>query len=309
MKMFNRIIILIIFSVFLSPTPQLHSKNPVGFEFLRTFVGARPAAMAGAFIAVPGDIHNIVYNPAGLAALSERQGTVSYLNHLLDFQSGFMAYAQPLYNGTIALGLNFMNYGQFERMDDTGIKLGEFGANSFVFAVSYSQMIKQGLSLGASGKYIRFQIDDLTETAVAADVGINYSIESHKLNIGFGIFNFGKTTSAFVQTKDELPLNFQLGASKELEHLPLFVSGALVLYKGESLDFRLGGEFTLSEPLLLRFGYNSVGQEQKVDTGKDNLAGFSIGLGFKLSTLNFDYSFSSFGEVGALNRITIVGRL
>ena len=86
----------------------VRSENPVGYDFLRTFVGARPSAMAGAFISVPGDIHNLSYNPAGLAALNAKQGTASYLNHLLDFQSGFLAYAQPFLQGTVAVGLHFL---------------------------------------------------------------------------------------------------------------------------------------------------------------------------------------------------------
>jgi len=284
------------------------AENPVGFDFLRTFVGARPSAMAGAFVSISGDIHNLYYNPAGLAALSKRQATLTYLNHLLDFQSGFLAYAQPLFQGTMAAGLQFFDYGQFEGKDENNLPTGEFGASSLTFLVSYSRTAIKNLSLGANAKFIRFQIDNLSETAVAADLGALLSFSAQSLNIGVGIFNLGATTSAFIQTKDNLPLNFQFGASKRLTHLPLLMSGALVKFKGEGLDFRVGGEFSLTEQLFLRLGYNSVGQEQKVDTSKDRLAGVSVGLGFKVNAFNLDYSFSSFGEVGALNRITLVGQ-
>ncbi|MFQ5769372.1 MAG: PorV/PorQ family protein [bacterium] len=286
----------------------LKSENPVGFEFLRTFVGARPSAMAGAFVAIPGDIHNLVYNPAGLALLTKRQATLTYLNHLLDFQSGFFAYAQPLSQGTLAVGLHFFDYGQFEGKDENNKDTGDFGSNSMTFSVSYSKTVYKELSLGGSAKFIRFQIADFTESALAADLGVIYSIPDKRLNFGFGIFNLGTTTSAFIDTKDDLPLNFQLGVSKELEHLPLLISGALIKFKDEGIDFRIGGEFKISEPLFLRLGYNSIGQDQKVETSKDNLAGISFGLGFKLNTFNLDYSFSSFGEVGSLNRITLVGQ-
>ena len=74
---------------FLLLSVPARSQSSVGYDFLRTFVGARPSAMAGAFISVQGDIHCLAYNPAGLAALDSKQGTASYLNHLLDFQSGF----------------------------------------------------------------------------------------------------------------------------------------------------------------------------------------------------------------------------
>jgi hypothetical protein len=296
------------FSFFFLFPAIVKSQNPVGFDFLRTLVGARPSAMGGAFVAIPADIHNISYNPAGLASINKRQGTLTYLNHLLDFQSGFLAYAHPLSRGTLAVGLQFFDFGQFEGKDENNLDTGEFGASSLSLALGYAYNPIKNLSVGGTVKYIRFQIDNLTETALATDLGVFYSFPSKSLDLGLGVFNFGTTTSAFIDTKDQLPLNFQVGASKRLEHLPLLISGALIKFKDEGLDFRFGGELTLTQELFLRMGYNSIGQDQKVDTDKDRLAGVSFGLGFKLNKFNLDYSFSSFGEVGSLNRITLSGK-
>ena len=309
MKLYSRFFGVIFLATLLFVFPDhLKAQNPVGFEFLRTFVGARPSAMAGAFVAIPGDIHDLVYNPAGLAALETRQGTLTYLNHLVDFQSGFLAYAQPFSKGTVAVGLHFFDFGQFEGKNENNHDTREFGATSFTFMLSYSRQAVKNLAIGGNAKFIHFQIDNFTETAIAADLGIILSIPSENVNIGLGVFNLGTTTSAFIQTKDDLPLSIQLGVSKKLAHLPLMVSGALVKFKNDGLDFRIGGEFSLTEQLFLRLGYDSVGQDQKVDTSKDRLAGISLGLGLKVNTFNVDYSFSSFGEVGSLNRITLVGR-
>ena len=134
---------------FLLPVPA-RSQNSVGYDFLRTFVGARPSAMAGAFISVQGDIHSLAYNPAGLAALDSKQGTASYLNHLLDFQSGFLAYAQPFALGTAAIGLHFFDYGQFERKDENNLGSGEFGANSMALSVGYSRVVLKNLAVGGA---------------------------------------------------------------------------------------------------------------------------------------------------------------
>lgn len=307
----------------------LQAQNAVGFDFLRTFVGARPAAMAGAFVAMPGDIHNLAYNPAGLTELEpKRHGTATYLNHLLDFQSGFLAYAQPFQQGTIAAGVHFFDYGQLEGKDESGNATGDFGANSVAFSVGYARRFfdsgaLQNLLLGGAAKFIRFQIDNFTSTALALDLGMIYMIPSQQLTIGLAVFNWGTTTSAFIETKDDLPLNYQIGISKKLAHLPLTYSISLAKFSDDDfdvhvggiddiqingIDLRLGGEFILTEQLFLRLGYSTVGQDQKVDTGKDRLAGVSLGLGFKANSINVDYSFSSFGEVGSLNRVTLIGR-
>lgn len=308
MKVIFRLFPLLLISQTLIGTSPSLAADPAGFDFLRTLVGARPSAMGGSFVAVPGDIYGILYNPAGLSSMPKRQATLTYLNHLLDFQSVFVAYGQPLTSGTMAFGLNYFDYGTFEGRDENNADTGEFGASSFVLSASYSRMLSERLSLGGSAKFIRFQIESFSETALAGDLGLLYSIPTSDLHFALAVFNVGTATSAFIETKDDLPLNVQFGVSKKLEHLPLMVSGALIKFNNESLDFRLGGEFTLTEQLFLRVGYNSVGQDQKVDTSKDRLAGVSFGLGLKVSKFDVDYSFSSFGEVGSLNRITLIGR-
>ncbi|MFQ5709568.1 MAG: PorV/PorQ family protein, partial [bacterium] len=204
--------------------------------------------------------------------------------------------------------IDFFDFGTFEGKDENNNPTGDFGSNSWAVSLAYSQTTIKNLAVGAAAKFILFEISDFTETAVAADFGLQYSIPAEEVSFGLGVFNVGTTTSAFLDTKDDLPFNVQFGASKRLEHLPLMVSGALVKYRDDSVDFRLGGEFTLTEELFLRLGYNSIGRDQKVDTGKDQLAGVSLGLGFKLNQFNLDYSFSSFGEVGSLNRLSLTGR-
>ena len=298
--------LIITFALLCSQT--VFSQTPVGYDFLRTSVGARPSAMGGAFVAIPGDIHSVFYNPAGMSFIRERQGTLSYLNHLLDFQSGFLGYTQPLSKGTFGAAINFYDFGQFDGRDANNEPTGDFGATGFVFATGYSREVVKNVSLGATGKFIRFQIDNFSQTAVAADAGVMVSVPSQRLTVGAAILNVGTTTSAFINSKDDLPVSFQFGVSKSLEHLPVLISGSLVKFQDDDLDFRLGGEMTLTEQLVLRLGYDSIGQDLQVDSSKDRFAGVSFGLGFKLNKFNVDYSLSSFGEVGSLNRVTLVGR-
>jgi len=264
--------------------------------------------MGGAFVAIAGDIHSVFYNPAGMSFIRERQGTLSYLNHLLDFQSGFLGYAHPLSKGTFGAAINFYDFGQFDGRDVNNEPTGDFGATGFVFSSGYSRQVVKNVSVGATGKYIRFQIDDFTQTAVALDAGVMIYLPSQRATVGASVLNLGTTTSAFINSKDDLPVSLQFGASKTLEHLPLLISASLVKFQDDNLDFRVGGEMTLTEQLVVRLGYDSMGQDLKVNSNKDRFAGVSFGLGFKLNKFNVDYSLSSFGEVGSLNRVTLVGR-
>jgi hypothetical protein len=54
----------------------------------------------------------------------------------------------------------------------------------------------------------------------------------------------------------------------------------------------------------MRLGYDTVGSDQKVGTDADRFAGLSFGLGLTIHDYALDYSLSSFGEVGSLNRLS-----
>jgi hypothetical protein len=279
--------------------------DPIGFAFLRVPVGARPAAMGASFLAVSRDAHAIYYNPAGLANVPTRTGAFGYLNHILDIQSFFGAYVHPHARGSYGFAINYADYGEFTRTDEFGEENGSFGANTLVAYLSYSQLRGERLMLGVNVKLIRAQLEKFSADGFAVDLGFIYqSTIMDNLTFAGGVFNLGKERAAFIKTKERLPLNFQFGVSKKLAHLPLLYSLSLIKYQEEDLRFRAGGEFTLSKGLLMRLGYDSVRSDQKVGTDGDRFAGLSFGLGLTVDDYTLDYSLSSFGEVGSLNRLS-----
>jgi len=98
-----------------------------------------------------------------------------------------------------------------------------------------------------------------------------------------------------------------IGFSRPLQHLPLVLSVQLDKFKDSDIYVSAGGEFTLSEMLRLRLGWSSRGQDQKMSTNSDILAGVSFGVGFITNGVSIDYSLVSMGELGALNRISVGG--
>ncbi len=282
------------------------SVGTAGFEFLRTPPGARPSAMAGAFISVPGDIHSLYFNPAGLAPIATRLASATYVNHVLDFNSGFIGFTQPIRGlGQVGIGIAYMNYGHFEETDDLGNRLGDFGAGSLAIQSSLGRSVGQNLMLGVSTKLIYSSIHQYSATGVAVDLGLIYQLPFiEDMNIGLGIFNLGTTIDAFLDHKDPMPLNFVVGFSKKLAHLPLMYSVAANKYIDDDIQFNVGGEFTLADGVFLRLGYSSLGRNMKIGTNDDKFAGLSLGLGVQWKQMAFDYGLASFGAIGYLNRAT-----
>ncbi len=279
-----------------------------GFQFLKNHTGARSAGMAGALVAVAPDMSAISCNPAGIALLSQRTGSFSYLNHLLDFNAGHVGYLQPgVGPGSIAAGITYMDYGSFDRRDKDNQDLGEFGAGSIAFTGAYAMQPLPNLYAGAGLKYIRASIDDYSSDAVALDGGLLYRIPAQELAIGVSFANFGKVLNPFISGKDPLPTVFRFGFSKKLAHLPLLLSAQLYKYSDEEWHGALGGEFTLTENIFLRLGYDQSGREMHVDQSGDSFAGAALGLGAVWREFQIDYAISSMGALGVLNRFTLTG--
>jgi hypothetical protein len=289
------------------------STGTVGYEFLRTEIGARPAALGGAFVAVSGDLNSLFYNPGGIADVSSRSGTISYLKHLLDFHSGNLIAAMPLSWGTVGMGLHYMNFGEFKRTtreDPEGSRGETFGAHSLVFSLSAGKKYKNLFSYGSTVKVIQSNIDQYSATAFAVDLGVIFHLplrNNDHLNLAASISNIGQTQSTYIKTKEELPTVIRAGISKKLAHLPLLFGAQVYKYVDDDVRWSLGGEFILSPRMFLRLGFNSIGLDQRVGTSGDRLAGTNFGFGLMWQKYQLDYTFSSVGDVGSLNRIGITG--
>lgn len=239
--------------------------------------------------------------------MSTRAGTFGYLNHILDIQSFVGAYIHPHAHGSYGVGIQYTDYGTLRRTDKYGEELGDFGASSMVFYATYSRMHAERWLFGINFKYLRSEIDQYAADGIGFDLGVIYhSVIFDNLNLAAGLFNIGKARTAYIQTKERLPFNFQIGLSKRLAHLPFTWSAVLLRYTDENLRLRFGGEFDISERLFVRLGYDTVGKDQKLgtDSSSDRFAGLALGFGISYNEYLFDYAFSSFGEVGSLNRLS-----
>ena len=283
------------------------------YDFLRLDGSARAASLGGSFVSNNDDADVIFYNPAGMDLLSGQPVSFSFLKHLMDINLASLSYSQEFEDiGRFGAAIKYINYGSFNRADEFGNKTGEFGANEFVFVIGYANEIDENFYYGANAKFIYSGIDDRSSTAVAADLGLHYSIPDKNWNFGFTVLNLGAQLSKYYDTSEDLPLDFVIGLSKRLENLPLKLS--LDFHKlNKDRDnfvqrfkaFTVGAEFTLSKVMKLRFGYdNERRSDFKIGTTA-GIAGFNAGLGIKISDYQFDYGYSSLGLVGGLHRIGI----
>jgi len=315
--MIMRLIIGLIFLIFLSVLAQ--SAGTTSFEFLRSQYSPRGAAMGGNLIAVEHDIQSFLYNPAALSGNTDRQWTVNYIDHLLDFQAGYLAIAWPNQKlGNVSAHLIYFNYGSFNETDEFGDQTGRtFGASEFAFIAGISHPLGEGFDYGLGLKFFYSGIDDYNASGIAVDAGLLYTATAlDKLKIGVSLVNFGTTIDNYTDQKEKLPVMLRIGFAKRLAHLPLLLTGSLndiarteKNFWDRMKRFAIGGEFDVSEVIKFRLGYQNEINRSVKPLGRTAVNGLSLGLGIFWKKFRIDYSFTNFGDLGSQNRLGIIGWL
>jgi len=291
------------------------------FEFLRTDFSPRTAALSNAFTGLRGDINGQFINPAGLASLETRQYTFNYTNYLLDINGGSAGYAHlfPKY-GVLGVSLTYMDYGAFKETDEYAVETGnEFSANDFALGIGLSNFLDENWAYGVNLKYVYSKIAEFNASAVALDFGLIYEAPFQEgLHMAFSVLNIGSNFEYYGDRKESLPQSIRLGVTKKLAHLPLVLGISLNdinvnadKFTDRLKRFSIGGEFTLSNSLRLRLGYNNDLKNSLQTEGESSskFGGLSGGLGFYLKKFRLDYSYSSFGLLGTTHRFGISGWL
>jgi hypothetical protein len=290
---------------------QTNSKTV--YSFLRSDVGARAAAMGGSFMTMAGDAANVFYNAAGLATLGTGRGEAGFFKHLMDINSGYVAYAQPLEEiGHVGAGVLYTNYGSFTETDEAGNQLGSFSAGDLAVSVAYANTLAENLAYGAALKFIYSSIAGYSSSAIAADAGILYLLPESRVALGASLRNIGAQIDSYDETREPLPLDLSVGGSVVPKGLPLLLelsfhrlTDPADSFGNRFAAFSLGGEFTISRYVLLRIGYDNTRRKDLKVGDSAGLAGFSAGFGVRYQQFNLDYALSSLGSVGALHRISL----
>lgn len=309
-------------------TAQVSGEN--SFGVLQLPSGARSAALGGVVTALPGDVTLVADNPTLLdsvqvgdfaLAYSPFFGGINYLNATGAFNTGKA--------GLLALGIAYVDYGDFTERDLIGTELGTFTPRDLMIRVSKSHRIGSFV-LGANLKYANASITGYSTNAIMVDLGGFYQKPGSQLTFGMVLKNLGTSFSNFASTQPELPMDVQLGASFKPEYMPArfslaaynFVDSDLA-YFGRTIEseedpavfqevFRhinLGMEILIGKSLNVLIGYNHLrNQELRLARGGFG-AGFSWGFMVRIKKMEIRFSRATYHAAGGMNTLSVQGNL
>lgn len=264
----------------------------VGGAFLKLGNGVRAPAMGEAFTAVADDATAIFWNPAGIARLNSREISMAYNMWLLNTSYSSVQYVQPILPGhTVGASIFYLSYGDIMETTTTS-RTGTgraFSPSGTIMTVSYALSIKENLSLGSNIKLLNQSIDTYQESGSAIDVGLLLN-DFRGLDLGLVIQNIGSISGS------SLPQALKVGVSKKLFGERLLAALDLSFPADNNTFLSLGGEYKLSNILLVRAGYNTKSEE-----GSGGNLG--IGLGLNISRFAVDYAYVPYGDLGSAHRV------
>lgn len=291
--------------------PGAHAASSSAAQFLKLGFGARALGMGESFAAVPGDIADLYYNPAGLAGREAgREFILSHSWHVQDMGLTQAGYA----NKRFAASLIYFSAGDLEGRDAGGNFTSNFTAEDFAISAGYGFKLL-GLDAGANAKVIRQRIKTSAANAVAADLGVMYAFADSPFKVGASVANLG-TKIKFEDESYPLPLVTRIGVSADLKgKFPVLVCAGADFPNDARGLLRLGLEYGGFENLSLRAGYKTVPSSERdavlgtnIGTGSSgvsNLYGFFMGIGFKLKNVSLDYAMLPYGELGNSHRFSV----
>jgi len=307
----------------------IHSQKvgTVGAQFLKIGVGARPAGMGDAYIAVCNDATACFWNPAALAQIEKREVFLGHVEWFADIRCESFAYTQMLGNlGRIAVFGTFLGSGDIDEttMTDYGGTGNTFQYQAMASGLSFARQLTALFSVGANLKFVREDYGGYSDvTTWGMDMGTFYRTGWKSLRLGMSILHFGPELTpdgtyedwedgALVEDAKEygsysMPMTFRFGSAMEIidsEHQKLTLA-CDAIHPNDNLErIHFGGEYTLFDMLSLRCGY-------KYQTGEQELyeEGITFGTGFKLSLgergINIDYAFGEFGYLPDVHRVSM----
>ena len=280
-----------------------------GFSFLKVGVGARAAALGGAYTAISGDLESTAWNPAGIYDVGERSAAVSLTSYLVDTEAGFLSVALPSGPRMWAVSVNYFSYGELQRTGEDGLADGTFGAFDVATGVSAAQRFwGDRLTLGGTAKLIYSGIDNFAADAWAVDLGVLASGPVPGMTVGASMSNLGSVRSGFTKDhKDSLPVLLRAGVSHQPAHfpVPLLLSADVTLPNDNDAYFTVGAEIQLAAGLTLRPGYSL--QQSGLDG--DEALGLATGAGLDVRGMRLDYAYASFPALGTVHRISLSGKI
>lgn len=274
------------------------------YNFLRLPVSAHAAALGGDNITIIEDDPTLMFsNPALASSVSDKTIGLSYMNYMSGANYMGASYTKALgEKGTIAGGVQYMNYGKMKEYDQNNTQIGTFNASEIAIEGIFSYELAHNLVGGITAKFINSYIGNYSSMAVGVDLGLNWFEPDYQWSVSLVAKNLGGQIKAYEENYGKMPMDVQVGVSKTFAALPVRLSATLVDLTHYDYHFinhlNLGADILLSDNIWVGGGYNfRRADEMTIGSNEDSSAhgaGFSVGGGINLERFKLNLAYGKY---------------
>jgi hypothetical protein len=307
------------------------------YNFLTITPEARPAALAGKNHAhTEGGLEFAVHNPSLINEEMHGQLSLNAVSHPAGMFFGSTRYAHNFEKyGTFTAGFLLAHYGTFDGRDPFGVATGDFTATDVAFQMGYAYAIDENWHVGSNLKLINSAYEMYSSFGMATDLAVLYNLPDRRLAVTLLAQNLGMELNSYSAERGSLPFNLSLSVSNRFEHLPLrwfitadqlhrpdvsFVNPAnstrdpstnqvvdedISIANKIARHFAFGAEFAPSKGFHIALAYDLRRANEMRTAAFRSSAGLSLGVGFRVKKVKFQYARNIMHIAGASNLFSL----
>lgn len=275
-------------------------------SFKVNYTGARPLALGGAFVGLADDVYAMLYNPAGIVNINHFEAIVEYINPYgvdeLYQNTGLVVFNTKIF-GAVGLGADILQYRDIYK--------------EFAYILSYGKHISEEIALGINLKYFDRKIEgnfgSIPEYTFSQKLGVDIAAlinVNQFISMGMTAYNMNKPSIL----KEEGPAYVKFGfAAYPLMFLSSYFNINIKKLKLKALVLTIDvfkesfvNEKEIYTKIISGIEYK-VNQSWSIRAGTDYTRSFSLGIGFFVKNIVFNYCFISQRDVINNNQIFSAG--
>jgi len=279
-------------------------ESQTAYNFLRLPVSAHAAALGGDNITLIEDDAALIFsNPALLSSVSDKTIGLNYMNYMSGANTASASFNRVLKErASVAATAQYIDYGKMKQVDENNVQSGEFSAKDISIAGYFSYMLSERIAGGITAKFITSYIGDYNSIGMGVDLGLNYYDPEKEWSVSLVAKNLGGQLKAYDDRYEKLPIDVQLGASKQFAHMPVRISATLVDLNHWNYRFInhlvAGIDVLLSSTIWVGAGYN-FRRADEMGIGYDEErsshgAGWSFGAGLNLERFKLNLAYGKY---------------
>lgn len=294
----------IILALAMLATMTLAQESQTGYNFLRLPVSAHAAALGGDNITLIEDDATLIFNnPALLSSVSDKTIGLNYMNYMAGANTASASFNRVVKErASVAATAQFIDYGKMKQVDENNVITGEFSAKDISIAGYFSYMLSERIAGGITAKLITSYIGDYNSVGMGVDLGLNYYDPDREWSVSLVAKNLGGQVKAYDEQYEKMPIDIQLGASKQFAHMPVRISATLADLNHWDYKFInhlvAGVDIMLSSSIWIGAGYNfRRADEMGILEGEEKSshgAGLSFGAGLNLERLKLNMAYGKY---------------